>query len=75
MARSTVDPTVTQGRSAGRRVLIVGANETGVMALRLLLRSAEPLYQPAGGAPHVGLRSAAFLIPPLFQASSKVVLT
>ena len=37
-----------QGRTAGRRVLIVGANETGVMALRLLLRSAEPLYQPAG---------------------------
>jgi UDP-GlcNAc:undecaprenyl-phosphate GlcNAc-1-phosphate transferase len=32
-----------QGRSSGRRVLIVGANETGVMALRLLLRSAEPL--------------------------------
>ena len=37
-----------QGRATGRRVLIVGANETGVMALRLLLRSAEPLYQPAG---------------------------
>src|SRR5207237_1288793 len=37
-----------QGRSTGRRVLIVGANETGAMTLRLLLRSAEPLYQPAG---------------------------
>jgi UDP-GlcNAc:undecaprenyl-phosphate GlcNAc-1-phosphate transferase len=37
-----------QGRTAGRRVLIVGANETGVMALRLLLRSADPVYQPAG---------------------------
>jgi UDP-GlcNAc:undecaprenyl-phosphate/decaprenyl-phosphate GlcNAc-1-phosphate transferase len=37
-----------QGRATGRRVLIVGANETGVMALRLLLRSAEPVYQPAG---------------------------
>ncbi len=37
-----------QGRGTGRRVLIVGANETGVMALRLLLRSAEPVYQPAG---------------------------
>ena len=37
-----------RGRATGRRVLIVGANETGVMALRLLLRSAEPVYQPAG---------------------------
>ncbi len=37
-----------QGRATGRRVLIVGANETGVMALRLLLRSSEPVYQPAG---------------------------
>lgn len=37
-----------QGRAAGRRVLIVGANETGIMALRSLLRSAEPVYQPAG---------------------------
>lgn len=37
-----------QGRATGRRVLIVGANETGVMVLRLLLRSAEPVYQPAG---------------------------
>lgn len=37
-----------QGRAEGRRVLIVGANETGAMALRLLLRSNEPLYRPAG---------------------------
>jgi UDP-GlcNAc:undecaprenyl-phosphate/decaprenyl-phosphate GlcNAc-1-phosphate transferase len=37
-----------QGRSTGRSVLIVGANETGAMALRLLLRSAEPRYRLAG---------------------------
>jgi UDP-GlcNAc:undecaprenyl-phosphate GlcNAc-1-phosphate transferase len=37
-----------QGRSHGRRVVIVGANETGAMALRLLLRSADPKYRPAG---------------------------
>lgn len=37
-----------QGRAEGRRVLIVGANETGAMALRLLLRSSEPLYRPSG---------------------------
>jgi UDP-GlcNAc:undecaprenyl-phosphate GlcNAc-1-phosphate transferase len=37
-----------QGREQGRRVLIVGANETGAMALRLLLRSADPKYRPAG---------------------------
>jgi len=37
-----------QGRAEGRRVLIVGANETGAMALRLLLRSNEPRYRPAG---------------------------
>jgi UDP-GlcNAc:undecaprenyl-phosphate GlcNAc-1-phosphate transferase len=37
-----------QGREKGRRVLIVGANETGAMALRLLLRSADPKYRPAG---------------------------
>ncbi len=37
-----------QGRSAGRSVLIIGANETGAMALRLLLRSADPRYRLAG---------------------------
>lgn len=37
-----------QGRQHGRGVLIVGANETGAMALRLLLRSADPKYRPAG---------------------------
>lgn len=37
-----------QGRAKGRGVLIVGANETGAMALRLLLRSADPKYRPAG---------------------------
>ena len=37
-----------QGRADARRVLIVGANETGAMALRLLLRSVEPTYRPAG---------------------------
>jgi UDP-GlcNAc:undecaprenyl-phosphate GlcNAc-1-phosphate transferase len=37
-----------QGRQHGRRVLIVGANETGAMALRLLLRSGDPRYRPAG---------------------------
>jgi UDP-GlcNAc:undecaprenyl-phosphate/decaprenyl-phosphate GlcNAc-1-phosphate transferase len=37
-----------QGRASGRRVLIVGANETGAMALRLLLRSADPRYRPTG---------------------------
>ena len=37
-----------QSRKEGRRVLIVGANETGAVALRLLLRSADPKYQPAG---------------------------
>jgi UDP-GlcNAc:undecaprenyl-phosphate GlcNAc-1-phosphate transferase len=37
-----------QGRSQGRGVIIVGANETGAMALRLLLRSADPKYRPAG---------------------------
>ena len=37
-----------QGRKEGRRVVIVGANETGAMALRLLLRSAEPKYRPTG---------------------------
>ncbi len=37
-----------QGRIHGRRVLIVGANETGAMALRLLLRSGDPKYRPAG---------------------------
>lgn len=37
-----------QGRQHGRRVLIIGANETGAMALRLLLRSADPKYRPTG---------------------------
>jgi UDP-GlcNAc:undecaprenyl-phosphate GlcNAc-1-phosphate transferase len=37
-----------QGRGGGRRVLIVGANETGAMALRLLLRSGDPRYRPSG---------------------------
>ncbi len=37
-----------QGRATGRRVLIVGANETGAMALRLLLRSGDPKYRPTG---------------------------
>jgi FlaA1/EpsC-like NDP-sugar epimerase len=37
-----------QGRAQGRRVLIVGANETGAMALRLLLRSADARYRPTG---------------------------
>jgi UDP-GlcNAc:undecaprenyl-phosphate GlcNAc-1-phosphate transferase len=37
-----------QGREGGRRVLIVGANETGTMALRLLMRSVDPKYRPAG---------------------------
>jgi UDP-GlcNAc:undecaprenyl-phosphate GlcNAc-1-phosphate transferase len=37
-----------QGRREGRRVLIVGANETGMMALRLLLESADPRYKPTG---------------------------
>jgi dTDP-glucose 4,6-dehydratase len=37
-----------QGREQGRRVLIVGANETGAMALRLLLRSPDPRYKLAG---------------------------
>jgi UDP-GlcNAc:undecaprenyl-phosphate GlcNAc-1-phosphate transferase len=37
-----------QGREHGRRVLIVGANETGTIALRLLLRSGDPKYRPTG---------------------------
>jgi UDP-GlcNAc:undecaprenyl-phosphate GlcNAc-1-phosphate transferase len=37
-----------QGRTHARRVLIIGANETGAMALRLLLRSADPKYRPTG---------------------------
>ena len=37
-----------QGRTLGRSVVIVGANETGAMALRLLLRSVDPKYRPAG---------------------------
>jgi UDP-GlcNAc:undecaprenyl-phosphate GlcNAc-1-phosphate transferase len=37
-----------RGHSTGRRVLIVGANETGVMALRLLLRADDQRFSPAG---------------------------
>jgi UDP-GlcNAc:undecaprenyl-phosphate/decaprenyl-phosphate GlcNAc-1-phosphate transferase len=37
-----------RGHAAGRRVLIVGANETGAMALRLLLRADDQKFSPAG---------------------------
>lgn len=35
-------------RPGGRRVLIVGANETGELALRILMRSTTERYQPVG---------------------------
>lgn len=37
-----------QGRIAERRVLIVGANDVGEIALRLLLRSTDPAYRLVG---------------------------
>lgn len=37
-----------RSRSGGRRVVIVGANETGQFALRMLLRSRETAYEAAG---------------------------
>lgn len=39
---------VLRSRAGGRRVVIVGANETGHFALRRLLRSRETVYEVAG---------------------------